>query len=150
MWLEEKGYDLRKNTKKFTRCAEKNLQQARCTEKEKKIVTLATKNMVATSKRETLSKNEKKFKTNLKMKQPESGNEKFLPKQLKEILKFPLTFRGNWRTTARNHEGPTTNGRKAQSRKHLCQQIYSNKNWHKEDFSEKLKINRKKTCKKGR
>ena len=101
--------------------------------------------MVATSKRETLNKNEKKFKTNLKMKQPESGNEKFLPKQLKEILKFPLTFRGNWRTTARCHEGHTTNGRKAQCQKHLFQRIDYNKPWHKEDFSEKLKLNRKKT-----
>ena len=59
-------------------------------------------------------------------------------------MESPLSFRANWRTTTRNQEGPTTNGCKAQSQQHLFQHIKSNKNWHKEVFSEKLKLKLKK------
>ena len=60
MCLEEKVQNLRRNTNKFVLCPEKNLLQAKYTKKEK-IVTFATKNVAATSNRQTPNETEKKI-----------------------------------------------------------------------------------------
>ena len=102
--------------------------------------------MVATSNRQTQNKKEKKLKTNLKMEQLDSAKEMNLPpKEKKSLLESPLIFRENSLSSTRNQEGPTTNGRKAKCQKHLFRQIKSNKNWHNEDVTEKLKHNRNRT-----
>ena len=80
------------------------------------------------------------------MEQLDSAKEMNLsPKEKKSLLEAPLIFRGNSLSSTRNQEGPTTNGRQAKCQKHSFRQIKSNKNWHNENITEKLKHNGNKT-----
>ena len=58
MCLEDKGYDLRRNTSKIARCPEKNYNKLDIRKMKENRYSFATKNMAATSNRRTRNKTE--------------------------------------------------------------------------------------------